>query len=499
MMVFDWIGKWAEYSPDKVAIRDVKTGEDHSYSDLNKLAETIAANLHEKFELVKGDRIAILSAFNAEFIALFSAAQKAGFILVPINTHLTAHEVAYQISNSDSKLIIYQDEYSEKLNESEVSRIKWDKTSAPSAITYTEELSENDPIFILYTSGTTGRPKGCIYTHKMLFWNSINTQLRLDINSNDITLNCMPSFHTGGWNVLITPFLHHGATVWLLSDFDPDVVLENLEKSKSTLFMAVPTMLKIMSDSKAFAEADLSKIRYFIVGGEALPIPEIETWEKKGILIRQGFGLTEVGPNVTSLHQSDTTRKRGSIGFFNFYISGKVINKAGKECKPDEVGELILGGPNVSPGYWNNPIATTDSYKDGFFRTGDLVKRDADGYIYVVGRKKEMYISGGENVYPREVEKVLQEHPDIAEAAVVGVPHEKWGETGAAFLIKKPGSHVTKDEILTYCKEYLAKFKLPKHIVFLDSFPKNATGKIDKKELKSKLNQTTKTSNYENK
>ena len=499
MMVFDWIGKWAEYSPDKVAIRDVKTGEDYSYSALNKLSETIAANLHENFKLVKGDRIAILSAFNAEFIALFSAAQKAGFIIVPINTHLTAHEVAYQIENSGSKLVIYQDNFSDKLSESDVSKIKWDETTLPTQGTYTEKISENDPIFILYTSGTTGRPKGCIYTHKMLFWNSINTQLRLDITSNDITLNCMPSFHTGGWNVLITPFLHHGATVWLLSDFDPDVVLENLEKSKSTLFMAVPTMLKIMSDSKAFAEANLSTIRYFIVGGEALPIPEIETWENKGILIRQGFGLTEVGPNVTSLHQSDTIRKRGSIGFFNFYISGKVINDVGGECKPDEVGELMLGGPNVSPGYWNNPIATTDSYKDGFFKTGDLVKRDAEGYIYVVGRKKEMYISGGENVYPREVEKVLQEHPAIAEAAVIGVPHEKWGETGAAFLIKKQGSDITEDEILTYCREYLAKFKLPKHIVFLDVFPKNATGKIDKKELKSKFNQTTKTSNYENK
>lgn len=487
MMVLDWIGKWAEYSPDKVAIRDVKTSTDYTYKDINTLAEYTAANLYENYGIKKGDRIAILSGFNAELIALFSAAQKAGFILVPINTHLTAHEVAFQIENSEAGLIIYEDKFAEKLLESKPKKIKWEDVSVKTEKKHTDEISENDPIFILYTSGTTGRPKGCVYTHKMLFWNSINTELRLDITSEDVTINCMPSFHTGGWNILITPFLHHGATVWLLNDFDPNVVLESLEKSGSTLFMAVPTMLKIMSDSNSFAEADLSKIRYFIVGGEALPIPEIETWDRKGILIRQGYGLTEVGPNVTSLHQSDTTRKRGSIGFFNFYIDGKVVNKAGQDCQPEEVGELLLGGPNVSPGYWNNPEETEKAYTNGYFRTGDLVRRDAEGYIYVVGRKKDMYISGGENVYPREVEKVLEKHPDISEAAVIGVPHEKWGATGAAFLIRKPGKQITEEEILTYCQKYLAKFKLPKHIVFMDAFPKNATGKIDKKELKTKI------------
>ncbi len=499
MIVLDWIGKWAEYSPEKIALHEVKTGLDFSYETINELAENTAANLHEKYGLKKGDRIAVLSGFNAEFIALFSAAQKAGFILVPINTHLTAHEIAYQIADCGATLIIFEDVFADKIKDAKPQKIKWSDISTSAKNPFSEKLTEDDPIFILYTSGTTGNPKGCIYTHKMLFWNSINTELRLDITSNDVTVNCMPSFHTGGWNVLITPFLHHGATVWLLNEFDPKRLLESLEKSKSTVFMAVPTMLKIMSDSAAFAEADLSTIRYFIVGGEALPIPEIEIWDKKGILIRQGFGLTEVGPNVTSLHQSDTIRKRGSIGFFNFYISGKVINDAGLDCRPDEVGELLLSGPNLSPGYWNNPEETSKAFVDGYFKTGDLVKRDAQGYFYVVGRKKEMYISGGENVYPREVEKVLQSHPAIAEAAVVGVPHEKWGETGAAFLIKKSGTDISEDAILSFCKKYLATYKLPKYIEFIDDFPKNATGKIDKKELKSKFNQTIKTSNHENK
>lgn len=499
MIVQDWIGKWAEYSPEKIAIREVKTGDSYSYKAIHKLAENISANINSQYAIKKGDRIAILSDFNATFIALFSAAQKAGFILVPINTKLTAQEVTYQIENSGAKLIIFEPKYAKVLKEAKPKKIGWEEISNPSDEKYSNVLSEDDPIFILYTSGTTGKPKGCIYTHKMLFWNSINTELRLDIDSNDVTLNCMPSFHTGGWNVLITPFLHHGATVWLHDEFDADSVLENLEKSGSTLFMAVPTMLRIMSESKSFAKANLDAMRYFIVGGEALPIPEIETWEKKNIPIRQGYGLTEVGPNVTSLHQADTHRKRGSIGFFNFYILGKIVNEDGVESKTDEVGELQLGGPNVSPGYWDNPDETAHAYSEGYFKTGDLVKRDVEGYIYVVGRKKDMYISGGENVYPREVEKVLQAHPNIADALVVGVPDEKWGETGLAFLIKKPGSKLTEEAVLDYCKAYLAKFKHPKHITFTESFPKNATGKIDKQELKSKFNQTIKTKNHENK
>lgn len=492
MMAIDWIEKWALYSPQKTAIKEVVSGVSCTYGELNDFAKYAAANLHEKYSLKAGSRIAVLSDFGVGLISLFGAALKAGFILVPINTHLTPHEISFQVDDCQADLVFYQEKYAQKLTEIQIEhKITWEDISGANFKRYSNEVTENDPVFILYTSGTTGKPKGCIYTHKMMFWNSVNTELRLDLTSNDVTLNCMPSFHTGGWNVLITPFLHRGATIWLLNDFDADAALSNLEKSKSTLFMAVPTMLKMMSKSPLFESTDLSSLRYFIVGGEAMPIPEIEVWDKKGVPIRQGFGLTEVGPNVTSLHQSDTIRKRGSIGFFNFYISARIVNEEGRVCKPNEVGELLLAGPNVSPGYWNNPQATKEAYQDGYFKTGDLVRQDDEGYIYVVGRKKEMYISGGENVYPREVEKILEAHPAVSEAAVVAVPHEKWGETGAAFLILKAQMQVGEEEILAYCKKYLAKFKLPKHVVFLETFPKNATGKIDKIKLKSFINQTT--------
>ncbi|MCA1752094.1 MAG: long-chain fatty acid--CoA ligase [Flavobacteriales bacterium] len=483
----DWIGKWARYSPDKVAIRETEAGIDISYAALNAMAERMAGRLHHGHGLKHGDRIAVLSSFCIPLIALFSAAQKAGFVLVPINTRLTPREVAYQVKDAGAKLLIAEPEFAEKaaLLEDLPKVQDWAALSEPNDNTYSAEVQEDDLAFILYTSGTTGFPKGAMYTHKMLFWNSINTQLRLDLHSADVTLNCMPAFHTGGWNVLITPMLHHGASVWLMRNFEPGAALRSLEESSSTLFMAVPTMLKMLSDDARFAESKLECIRYFIVGGEALPIPVIEQWAEKGIPIRQGYGLTEVGPNVTSLHHNDTLRKRGSIGFPNFYIDTRIVKEAGDDCPPDEVGELWLKGPNVSPGYWNNEAANAESYTDGWFKTGDLLRADAEGYLYVEGRKKEMYISGGENVYPREVEKVLQEHPAVAEAAVVGVPHERWGEAGAAFLSLK--SPATEAELLSHCRAALAKFKCPKHFIFREELPKNATGKIDKNSLKTQF------------
>ncbi len=494
----DWISKWAHYSPNKTAIVETWSEKKTSYAQLNTMACQTAHALRERFDIEKGDRIVVLSGFNTAFIALFSAAQKLGFVIVPLNTRLTKHEINFQVEDCGARLVISQEEFSHLVEDVTAPTVNWDALASETTIHIESDISENDPIFILYSSGTTGKPKGVIYTHKMLYWNSINTELRLDINSNDITVNCMPSFHTGGWNVLITPFLHHGASVWLTNDFDPDDFLLQLEKSRSTLFMAVPTMLKLMSDTKSIDHVNLKSIRYIIVGGEALPIPTIEYWAEKGLPIRQGYGLTEVGPNVTSLHQDDAIKKRGSIGFFNFYIDGKVVHDDGTECGPNEVGELWLSGPNVTPGYWHNEAANQSSFDGEWFKTGDLVQRDEDGYIYVAGRKKEMYISGGENVYPREVEQVLQNHPDISEVAIIGVPDEKWGETGAGYVVLHSGRTQTAEEIIQYGREYLAKFKVPRYIFFEEKLPVNDAGKINKRALLDFFTNTHKPNNHEN-
>lgn len=493
----DWIARWAEYSPIKIAVRDADTDESYTYGQLNQLSQLLADHFSHQFGIKKGDRIAVLAEYTPDYIVLFAAAMKLGFILVPLNYRLSGRELDYILDNAGASFLIVEEKYlpllegqpcmekiGSRMGMVELNALlgsfegkKLDRSQENQAT-----VSADDPLFILYTSGTTGFPKGAIYTHAMAFWNSINTQLRLDITAADHTLVCMPPFHTGGWNVLLSPFLHHGASFTLLRKFEADRVLHLLEDEEATLFMGVPTMLKMMADDPAFDQVSLNALRYFIVGGEAMPIPLIEQWQQKGVPIRQGYGLTEVGPNVTSLHHDDALRKIGSIGKPNFYVETRLVTESGGEAAPEEEGELWLKGPMVTPGYWNNAEATEKSIENGWFKTGDVLIRDAEGYLYVKDRIKNMFISGGENVYPAEVEKFLQTHPGIQEVAVVGVADEKWGEVGKALIVKKM-SDLSAEDILDFCRGKLAKFKVPKHIHFVTEIPKTDSGKIDRKRL----------------
>jgi fatty-acyl-CoA synthase len=422
---------------------------------------------------------------------LFVAAQKTGIVLVPLNYRLASAELAYQLNITNPKVLIASSFYENLLREAnpfnqavqlleeieeESNNVNWDHSFS------TIPVEENDPIFILFTSGTTGFPKGAMYTHKMLYWNSINTAMSLIINSDSRTINCMPPFHTGGWNVLLTPFLHHGGYTCLIKKFDAATILKLLEKEQATLFMGVPTMLKMMADEAHFAKADLSSLHYIIVGGEPMPIPLIEKWHEKGIFIRQGYGMTEVGPNLTSLHQKDAIRKKGSIGKPNFYVKTKIVNGLGEELPPNEGGELLIQGPMVTPGYWQNKEATQKAIQEDWFHTGDMAKRDEDGYLFIIDRIKNMFISGGENVYPAEVERVLVNHSNVKEVVVIGIEDEKWGEVGKAFVVKE--GEVTVESLQTYCRSKLAKFKVPKHYEFLEELPKNDTGKLNRRALK---------------
>ncbi len=285
--------------------------------------------------------------------------------------------------------------------------------------------------------------------------------------------------------MLLTPFLLHGATTHLYPDFDADTLLRDCDAEAFTILWGVPTMLKLMSDSTVFNEVTLDTVRYAIVGGEAMPEPLIRTWQNKGVPIRQGFGMTEVGVNCFSLPARDALRKIGSIGLPNFYIDTKVVDEDGAEVPPNTPGELLMRGPVVTPGYWQDEDATAEAIDaDGWFHTGDLVEVDEEGYFFVVGRKKEMYISGGENVYPAEIEAVLHEHDGVAEAAVVGVPDEKWGEVGAAFV---SGTQLNADSLRTHCEAHLARYKVPKYIEIRDALPKGHSGKIQKSALREQF------------
>lgn len=489
-MELDWLKRWNTYAPQSCAIKDGETGREYTYAEFFRISNSGAHLLEQKYQIQKGDRVAVLATNELEYVFLFFSLQRLGAIMVPINYRLTQREVNHILSDCRPKLILFQEAYQQIIDHlpgdlaaetllfhdfSEL--IMSEKT--PGDFHFVPEM--NDPVMILYTSGTTGSPKGAVLTYQMLFWNSINTTFRLNISQSDSTVIFLPFFHTGGWNVLTTPFIHRGAKVIFLKKFDADQILQLSAREKVSILFGVPTTMDMMAKSPAFQELDLSSIRYAIVGGEPMPLELIKTWSQKNIPIRQGYGLTEFGPNVFSLNEEDSLRKIGSIGFPNFYVEAKILDNDHKELGANQVGELVLKGPMCMQGYWQNDKATNETIKNEWLYTGDLVRKDEEGYFYVVGRKKDMFISGGENVYPAEVEQVLRAHPSVAEAAVVGFPDEKWGEVGKAFVVLSQETSI--EELQRHCLENLAKFKIPKHFKFLPALPKGDSGKVLKRKL----------------
>ncbi len=504
-MELDWLKKWNTYSPEKIAIKDGDTDREYNYRDFYKQSLQAAHYLKEKFQISQGDRVAVLSTNELEYLFLFFALQRLGAILVPINFRLTEREITHIIGDSAPKLLLFQIETKaiaeslknkfsfhceqfvpsgahEKCFANEIKAYKNDLTLSELETGFDFVGTENSEVMILYTSGTTGSPKGAVLTHKSIFWNSINTTISLNLTQSDSTVIFLPFFHTGGWNVLTTPFLHRGAKLIFLKKFDANQILKISAKEKATVLFGVPTTMDMMAHHPEFGDIDLTSIRYAIVGGEPMSTELIKKWHHKGIPVRQGYGLTEFGPNVFSLNQEDSLRKIGSIGFANFNIDIKIIDEDGNTLGANQIGELLLKGPMQMKEYWNNTKATEETIKDGWLYTGDLVKKDEEGYFYIVGRKKDMYISGAENVYPPEVEQILLKLKGVREAAVIGIPDEKWGEVGKAFIVKNDKS-LTEENILSYCADNLAKYKIPKKLVFLETLPKGESGKILKKNL----------------
>ena len=492
----DWLAKWALYTPENLFLRDHAREVQWNFKEGEQRARQVAAALQTTYGIERGDRVAVLSTNRSEYVYLMLACVKLGAILVPLNFRLTAQELNHPLEDAQPALVIYESGLEGKIN-----RGKWVATemsifdnlvfgALDEVATFKSDRPGqlDDLAMILFTSGTTGVPKGAMITHRMLLWNAINTELRLDLNSEDHSLSFAPFFHTGGWNVLLTPFLHCGASHTLLPGFDPDLIMQLFQEEKVSIFFGVPTMLRMLAETEGFASADLESIRYSIVGGAPMPEPLINTWHEKGVFIRQGYGLTEVGPNCFSLHQDHAVSHRGSIGFPNFYVEARIVDDTGQECGPDEVGELCLRSEVVTPGYWLKPEETEKAIVDGWFHTGDLVKRDAEGFHTVVDRKKNMYISGGENVYPAEVEAALLTHPAVSEAAVIGVPDPTWGEAGHAFLVLHQDQAWEPDSIREFCSGCLAKFKIPRELTVLKALPLNDAGKIDRAALRQTTN-----------
>lgn len=500
MNSLDWIGKWADYTPSERALTSCDSNESYTYSQLDRYAGRLVEKLTTSLNINEGDRVAVLAEHGLDYIVLFCACQRIGAILVPLNYRMSAVELQVMIKDAGPKLLLYSDKQVEVFKDLELEAsldcikmsmlnyyYKQDIVITPKKY----HIKEHNPLFIFYTSGTTGKPKGVIYTNKMMFWNSLNTSMRLGITFKDATLNTLPPYHTSGWHIFVTTLLHKGAHVYMLEKFDAEQVLCLLELNKITLFIALPTMLIMMQKTPVFDQVSLKKIRFIITGGENIPSEMVKLWyNEKKIFIRPGYGLTEAGPSVTSLHHNDAISKPNSIGKPNFYLDIKIVNDKGEEVRTNEIGELCIKGEIVTPGYWNSSAKTHTKIKDGWLYTGDYVCKDIEGFLYLKGRKHDMYISGGENIYPKEVEIVLKDYKYIKESVVFSVKDEKWGQCGVAFVTITQKS-ITKKDIRTYLKKHLVSFKHPKYLFILEEIPLTSVGKVSRKKLINYFNAIT--------
>lgn len=502
----NWLARNALLTPEKLAIIDADHHKHYNYHDLNLRANCLANAFQDKCKINRGDRIAVLCGMCAEYVEAYFAMNKIGAIMVPLNFRLNKRELKYIIDDSKAKVLMFSDAYREMVEllrpdvgvdcyikidgKNGNGEFSFDDLTTSASSSEPKESHSNtpeDPHQIIYTSGTTGFPKGAIITHGQILWNATNAIIAMDITSNDVTLNVAPLFHTVGWHCNLTPQMIAGGTV-ILKNFEPEEALVLIEKEKVTFTGGVSVIWLFMMQSPNFQKADLGSLRLAWSGGAPLPRSVFQTYRDKGIVLQQGYGSTEVGPwAMGPLSKRDAIRKYDSIGKPVFCSEMRIVNEKNEDVAVGEVGEIIFRGPHVTPGYWNNPKATRETIHDGWFYTGDLVKMDEEGFTYIVDRKKDMYKSGGENIYPVEIENILYSHPKIAEAAVIGVPDKRWGEVGKAIVVCVSGQKVTEDEIIEYCRTRMGRFKVPKSVEFTEALPRTPSGKLLKRELREKF------------
>jgi fatty-acyl-CoA synthase len=453
----------ARATPDRVAID--ASGEGWTYADLDCRSDEIAAALDP------GCRVSTLTANSPEHAAVFFGCAKAGAILHPISWRLAPAEIAYQLDDAEPSVLLVEAEFRELAEAALGLAHTAPALELPERAAAARSPQPEDPLLLVYTSGTTGKPKGALLTHSNCFWTNLSFDRMTDLRDSDVVLQVLPQFHVGGWNVQPLLAWWKGARVVLERGFDPGRALELIESERVTTMMGVPANYLLMAEDPRFAGADLSSLRLAVVGGAPMPVPLLDTWAERGVLIVQGYGLTEAAPNVLCLPPEDARRKAGSAGKPYPYV----------ECRLSERGELLVRGPNVFAGYWRNPDATEAAFMDGWLATGDIAECDADGDYWLRGRLKELVVSGGENVYPAEIEAVLHDHPAVVEAAVVGSPDERWGEVCIAYVVTR--EPVDEGELRAFCTERLARFKVPKAFHAVDALPRNSLGKVLKSEL----------------
>ena len=490
--ILDFLAKRAELGPDRTAMVELATGEEVAYAELDDRASR-AASLLARLGVGRSDRVAVLCRNRIEFFEILFACGRLGAIVVPLNWRMPAKELIALVEDSAPRVMIHGVEDAGaacELAASWLERVDFDDPG-PEGYAARREHAERhpgrgrwaaeDPWYLIYTSGTTGVPKAVIQTVGMALANYVNIGQGMGLRSDDTTLNYLPLFHTAGINLTTLPALIDGARVLVTPGFDVEQLVELLQQRALDTFFGVPAIYQALALHEAFDALDLEHVRAWGCGGAPMPDVLVEQYTARGARVMNGMGMTETGPTLFLMDEASVEAKIGSVGKAQLLAEVRLVGADGQDVPRGDGGELWFRGPGITPGYWQRPEETEKAFADGWLRSGDLGRCDEDGYYYIVGRLKDMYISGGENVYPAEVENVLAAHPAILEAAVVGIADERWGEVGRAWLLPRPGEAVPAQEALTrYCRERLAPYKVPREWRTVEEFPRTAAGKIQK-------------------
>jgi fatty-acyl-CoA synthase len=498
----DIVGHYGHVRARNVALINGDTGFSITWAQLDQQVGRLASALRNEFGIGHGDRVGLIADSEPKVFVLQYACMRLGAVFVPFNWRLTVDELAYQCGDADISVLIHDEIWAHQAKELHAHGgaplLAWGLDDAPSEYTTLVERSEylapshdaswDDVTHILYTSGTTGRPKGALSTHRSLAWQAINIASVDEVAAPDAHhLNSMPLFHAGGLNVFSNPILFFGGRVTTMARLDPPAVLRILGDPAAgvTHFTGVPTIYQMLTTFPEFQDTDYSHVRHAVCAGGIATPALLELWAAHGSPLEPQFGGTETGPTILMLDAHDLRHSTtGAVGVPIAHTDVRLVDPiTGADVAAGEVGELLVRGPSITPGYWNRD--PEDFFTDGYFRTGDALYRDDEGYFHYAGRFKDMYKSGGENVYAAEVEAVLQNVPGVAEIAIIGVPDDRWGEVGLAVVVAASGVEVTLASLVTGCDGILARYKIPKHLVLVDSLPRNVTGKVAKADLRT--------------
>lgn len=499
-----WVQRWADLHPQKCAVifKDKKI----TYFELNERANRASSWL-QSLGIEKGDRVATMLNNCPEFIELFLACARLGAIFVPLNFRLAAAELEYLLKNCRPRLFVFGREFADTVKKLDLENTRpsvllssvGKKQADVDILDYSSALAGFDnqkplltrslgpadpeePQVIMYTSGTTGRPKGAVLSHRKTFFNCLNADIFFKLHFDDIMLVILPLFHSGGLFIQAAPTIYKGATLVIHPRFDSEQVYRDIERYRVTKFLGIPTVYRELVKVDPKDRGDISSLKVCAGGGEKTTPELFEQCREAGLAFRQVMGQTETSILLWA-SEEDSFRKPGTVGRPVFHAEVNIVDKYGRAVQPGEVGEIAVRGSIMMKEYWQDPVRTDETIRNGMLYTGDLARMDQDGYYFLVDRARDMYITGGENVYPAEVERILRQHPEINDIAVVGMPDQRWGEVGHAFVIAKKKSILRADDILSYCREHMAKFKCPRRVTFCDDFPRTSLGKVRKKEL----------------